>query len=80
MICGSGDGAARVIDGSISPSKRLALASRSTGGPPTEMRHGEIKDLVIRIRDGAVRVEQDGEYWEIYMRFESTFISGTISM
>src|SRR5262249_37829369 len=36
LTCGTGDGAARVIADTVSPSERLALAWRSPGGPPTE--------------------------------------------
>jgi hypothetical protein len=64
MICGKGDGAARVIEGTISPSKRLALAWRSTADPPTqEPSDGNLEDLVIRIGDGAILAKQEGEYW-----------------
>ena len=65
MICGTGEGAARVIEGTISPSRRLALAWRSTGTPPTEQpsEDGDLDNLVIRIGDGAILAKQDGEYW-----------------
>jgi len=67
MICGEGNGAARVIEGSISPSKRLALAWRFVDGPPTEAPSDTqpIEDLVIRLRDGAILAKQEGEFWEI---------------
>jgi hypothetical protein len=69
MTCGQGDGAARLIDGTISPSKRLALAWRSTGDPPTqEPSQGDLEDLVIRIGDGAILAKQEGEYWDTGQR------------
>ena len=37
FICGSGNGAARVIGDTVSPSKRLALAWRGTKTPPTAL-------------------------------------------
>jgi hypothetical protein len=36
LTCGDGPGAARVIDRTISPSKRLAFAWREPGKSPTE--------------------------------------------
>jgi hypothetical protein len=63
LVCGTGDGAARVIDGTVSPSRRFALAWRSTGSLPTEMPSGDLEDLVIRIRDGAILATEEGEYW-----------------
>jgi len=63
LICGNGAGAARVIEGSISPSKRFALAWRSTGAAPSEQPLGDLEDLVIRLADGAVLEKHPGEYW-----------------
>jgi hypothetical protein len=65
LICGTGAGAARVIEGSTSPSKRLALAWRSPSSPPTDVPQNKVKDLVIRIDDGAILAEQDGQFWEL---------------
>lgn len=64
FVCGSGPGAARVIEGTVSPSKRLALAWRAADTPPTEMPDDEIEDLVIRLADGAVLAKQPGAYWQ----------------
>src|SRR6266700_1121119 len=63
MICGEGDGAARVIEGTISPSRGLALAWRFPDRPPTEAPSDPqpIEDLVIRLRDGAILAKQEGE-------------------
>ena len=65
LICGTGDGAARVIADTLSPSKRLALAWRTPGGPPTEQPDDDdaIELLLIRLSDGAIFSRQKGEYW-----------------
>jgi len=63
LTCGSGVGAARVIEGTLSPSKRLALAWRSAKGPPTEDPVGETEIIVVRIADGAVLAASKGMYW-----------------
>ena len=65
FICGEGVGAARVIDDTVSPSKRLALAWRSTGNPPTEEpSKGDLELLVIRLNDGVVLSRRKTEYWD----------------
>jgi len=65
LICGSGNGAARVIADTISPSKRLALAWRSPGAPPTEQPDDdEIELLLVRLSDGAVLSTQKGAFWD----------------
>src|SRR5580693_3432641 len=53
LICGEGPGAARVVDGTISPSKRFAFAWRSPDRPPTEDPYGNVDLLLIRLSDGA---------------------------
>jgi hypothetical protein len=64
FICGEGVGAARVIDDTLSPSKRLALAWRSTGDPPTEEpSKGDLELLVIRLKDGVVLARRKTDYW-----------------
>ena len=69
MTCGQGPGAARVVDGTTSPSKRLAFAWRIPGRPPTEPpdQTGDsvftVESLLIRISDGAVLSSAKGEYW-----------------
>jgi hypothetical protein len=63
LTCGSGVGAARVIEDTLSPSKRLALAWRSTKGPPTEDPVGETEIIVVRLADGAVLATSTGTYW-----------------
>jgi hypothetical protein len=64
MTCGQGPGAARVVDGTTSPSKRLAFAWRAPGRLPTEDPHDDYVDsLLIRLSDGAVLSSAKGEYW-----------------
>lgn len=65
LTCGAGDGAARVIADTISPSKQLALAWRSTSGPPTEQPDDDdIELLLVRLSDGAVLSKQKGAFWD----------------
>lgn len=65
LTCGAGNGAARVIADSISPSRRLALAWRSPSGPPTEQPdEDDIELLLMRLSDGAVLSRQKGAYWD----------------
>jgi hypothetical protein len=67
--CGQGPGAARVVDGTTSPSKRLAFAWRAPGRAPTEPpdEAGDsmftVESLLIRLSDGAVLSSAKGEYW-----------------
>jgi hypothetical protein len=69
MTCGQGPGAARVVDGTTSPSKRLAFAWRVPGRSPTEPpdETGDsmftVESLLIRLSDGAVLSSAKGEYW-----------------
>jgi hypothetical protein len=63
LTCGSGVGAARVIEDTISPSKRLALAWRSAKGPPTEDPVDDTEILVVRLADGAILAAFKGMYW-----------------
>ncbi|MBV8508751.1 MAG: hypothetical protein JO289_01175 [Xanthobacteraceae bacterium] len=68
-ICGQGPGAARVVDGTTSPSKRIAFAWRAPGRPPTQPpdEAGDsmftVESLLIRLSDGAVLSSAKGEYW-----------------
>jgi hypothetical protein len=65
LICGEGNGAARIIQGTMSPSKHLALAWRATGSPPTEPpADDDLEDIVIRPHDGTIIARRKGEYWE----------------
>jgi hypothetical protein len=69
MTCGQGTGAARVVDGTTSPSKRFAFAWRAPGRSPTEPPEGTgdslliVESLLIRLSDGAVLSSAKGEYW-----------------
>ena len=46
MTCGQGPGAARVVDGTTSPSKRLAFAWRAPGRLPTEDPREDCRELL----------------------------------
>jgi len=69
MTCGQGPGAARVVDGTTSPSKRLAFAWRAPGRSPTEPPDvtGDgrftVESVLIRLSDGAVLSSAKGMYW-----------------
>jgi hypothetical protein len=65
LICGSGNGAARVIRNTVSPLQRLALAWR-TAGPPTEVPDGDpkLELLIVRLKDGAILHKSKGVYWD----------------
>jgi hypothetical protein len=69
MTCGQGPGAARVVDGTSSPSKRLAFAWRAPGRPPTQPPDETgnsmftVESVLIRLSDGAVLSSAKGEYW-----------------
>jgi hypothetical protein len=69
MTCGQGPGAARVVEGTTSPSKRLAFAWRAPGRSPTEPpdETGDsrftVESLLIRLSDGAVLSSGKGMYW-----------------
>src|SRR6266540_7416834 len=61
LTCGEGPGAARVVEGTISPSKRVAFAWRVPGRPLAEAPDAE--SLLIRLSDGAVLSSAPGQYW-----------------
>jgi hypothetical protein len=66
MICGSGDGAAKLIQKTTSPSKRLGLGWRLTDRPPTyqpDDHDSHLENLIVRIEDGAVLAKTRGSYW-----------------
>ena len=56
LICGSGAGAARVIDGTLSPDKRLAFAWRASKSPLSEIPddNEEVELLLVRLAGGAI--------------------------
>jgi hypothetical protein len=68
LTCGNGDGAARIIPKTTSPSNRLALAWRMTNRPPTDRSNdneSDLESLIVRIEDGAILVKSQGTYWDI---------------
>jgi len=68
LVCGTGVGGARVVDGSVSPSKRFALAwsSRKTGPLDQNVDNWpyDLEDMVIRISDGAVLARVPGIFFD----------------
>jgi hypothetical protein len=75
LTCGEGVGAARVIDRTLSPSRRLAFAWRAPNRAPTEAPDGDpVESLLIRLADGAVLAKHEGGYWNtgelVASRFE----------
>jgi hypothetical protein len=63
IMCGEGNNAALVINGTISPSKRLAFAWRQPDDLP-KFDPGDVELMLVRIDDGAVLAQLKGEYWE----------------
>jgi hypothetical protein len=63
IVCGSGKGAARVVEDTISPNKRLALAWRAPKGEPTEEPGDDIELVLVRLADGAVLAARETEFW-----------------
>jgi hypothetical protein len=65
LTCGEGAGAARIIDGTISPSKKLAFAWRQPGRPPTEEPDiYKLESLLIQLHDGRALAIAPGDYWD----------------
>ena len=65
LTCGQGPGAARVIGGTISPSKEMAFAWRSPGKAPTEEPDiYQVESVLIWLHDGAVLAIAPGSYWD----------------
>jgi hypothetical protein len=68
FLCGSGDGAARAIAKTGSPSDRVAFAWRLTDRPPTsppEQNDPNLENLVVRIEDGTILAKSHGAYWDL---------------
>jgi hypothetical protein len=63
LTCREGPGAARVVEGTISPSQRLAFAWRVPGRPLAEAPDADVESLLIRLSDGAVLSSAPGQYW-----------------
>jgi len=65
LTCGSGPGAARVVEGTMSPSKRFAFAWRAPGSSSADDPDPDkVENLLIRISDGAVLWSARGRYWQ----------------
>lgn len=78
LICGNGNGAARVIVKTISPSKRLAFAWRLAKRPPGAIPNDDTDDLenfVIRIEDGAILAKSHGSYWDLSTKIAKAFLA-----
>ncbi|MGA3310873.1 MAG: hypothetical protein ABSD08_20010 [Xanthobacteraceae bacterium] len=70
--CGEGEGAARIIPKTTSPSHRLALAWRVTNRPPTIRPNDndpDLESLIVRIEDGAILAKSRGFYWNLGDRY-----------
>jgi hypothetical protein len=77
LICGSGDGAARVIVKTISPSKRLAFAWRLANRPSTDRpEEGDpnLENLIVRMADGAVLARSHGSYWDLSTKIAKAYL------
>jgi hypothetical protein len=65
LTCGSGIGAARVIEDTVSPDKRYAFAWRDPQAAPDAEIDGEqeLDLLLVRLADGAVLASGQTGYW-----------------
>ena len=65
LVCGEGKDAARIIDDTTSPSKKLAIAWRCAAGMPADGKEpaGDVEDVIVRLEDGAVLGKLGGQYW-----------------
>lgn len=77
LMCGSGNGAARAIVKTISPSQRLAFAWRLANKPPID-RPGDndpnLENLVVRLDDGAVLAKSHGAYWDLSTKIAKAYL------
>jgi hypothetical protein len=70
--CGEGNGAARIIPGTTSPSRQIALAWRLTDKPPTSppaKDDPDLESLIVRVNDGAILAKSRGFYWHLGERY-----------
>ena len=65
LTCGEGPGAARVIAGTISPSKQIAFAWREPGKAPTEEPDiYQVESVLLWLHDGTALAISPGGYWD----------------
>lgn len=66
LTCGSGIGAARVIEDTVSPDERFAFAWRDPEAAPDDTPEGyqQMEFLLVRIADGAVLAKDKTYYWQ----------------
>src|SRR5262249_6486146 len=65
LTCGEGPGAARVIEGSMSPSKQIAFAWREPGNPPTEEPDiYQVESMLLWLGNGTPLAISPGAYWD----------------
>src|SRR5262245_31094202 len=77
ITCGSGNGAARVVEKSISPSGRLAFVWRLTDRAPGNVPHDNdpyLENFIVRIKDGAVLAHSRGSYWDLGSKIAQAFV------
>ncbi|HEX3939129.1 MAG TPA: hypothetical protein VHX43_16610 [Xanthobacteraceae bacterium] len=77
LMCGSGEGAARAIVKTISPSQRFAFAWRFTNKPPTNRPDDDdstLENLAVRIKDGAVLAKSKGAYWDLGTKIAKAYL------
>ena len=68
LTCGEGAGAARVIPGTISPSKQIAFAWREPGKAPTEQPDiYQVESVLLWLHDGTALAISPGSYWDTGM-------------
>lgn len=77
LICGTGDGAARAVLKTLSPSKRLAFAWRLCNRPPTlrpDDNDPDLENFVVRIEDGTVLAKSHGAYWDLGTKIAKAYL------
>jgi hypothetical protein len=77
LMCGSGDGAARAIVKTISPSKRLAFAWRLADKPPNSRpddNDPNLENFVVRLEDGAILAKSHGAFWDLGTKIAKAYL------
>jgi hypothetical protein len=77
FICGSGDGAARAIVKTISPSRRLAFAWRLANKPPGDIPEQDdpaLENLIVRLGDGTALAKSHGSYWDLSTKIAKAYL------